>query len=138
MYLTTDDLNKGIYPEVLQVLSRSMDNVNQAIVEATDEVVGYLSARYDMDVELLKTGTNRNTTTIKLIREIAIYNCYKISNPVNMPESRIQVYKDTVSFMVRIQSGKVAIPGLIYLSDKTEKGSSYIKSGGSPLRHNHY
>jgi len=138
MYFTEDDLKRGIYPEVLQVLTRVSDNVSTAIDEAVEEVRSYLCARYDLDAEFQKTGTSRSIRVMNLVREIAIYNCYKISNPVNMPEIRQTIYSDTIKALKSLQGEKASIPGLVRLTDKLTGGSSYIKSGGNTPRHNHY
>lgn len=136
MYFTQDDLKKGIYPEVLQVIARVPENMDQAIEEAILEVASFLKARYDMTTEFLNTGNNRNMLVVKLIRDIALYNCYNISNPVNMPESRVLLYQQTIKYMRDIQSERADIPGLIRLDAKT--GSNYVAFGGNLKRPNHY
>ena len=73
---------------------------------------------------------------VKLIRDIALYNCYNISNPVNMPESRVLLYQQTIKYMRDIQSERADIPGLIRLDAKT--GSNYVAFGGNLKRPNHY
>jgi len=136
MYLTNDDIQTGIYGEVLAVISRKPENITQAIKEAISEVRGYLTARYDMDTELAKMGNERNDLVYKFTRDIAIYNCFKISNPVNMPEIRVQTYKDTIRSLEGIQKERVNIDGLIRLSATT--GSNYIKFGSNRKKHNQY
>jgi phage gp36-like protein len=136
MYFTQDDLKKGIYPEVLQVIARVPENMDQAIEEAILEIASFLKARYDMTTEFLNTGNNRNMLVVKLIRDIALYNCYNISNPVNMPESRVLLYQQTIKYMRDIQSERADIPGLIRLDAKT--GSNYVAFGGNLKRPNHY
>lgn len=139
MYLEQVDIEQGIYPEILQVLTRNPENIATAINDAVIEVTAYLSGRYDMDTELAKTGSARNTLVVKLIREIAIYNCYTISNPMNMPEIRISIYKSTISFLKDIQSEKADVPGLILLADENGlSGSNIILSGGNTRRNNRY
>lgn len=138
MYLNKTDIEKGIYPEILQVISRVAENITQAIEEAIAEVGAYLRARYDINTEFAKSGSQRNTLIIKLVREITIYNCYMISNPNNMPESRLQRYKDTIAFLKDVQSEKANIEGLARLTDADTGYSTYIKFGGNTKRNNHY
>ena len=99
MYLEQTDIEKGIYPEILQVIARNPDNITNAIREAMAEVASYLQSRFNIADEFLKTGESRNTLVMRLVREVALYNCYTMSNPVNMPESRIERYKGTISFL---------------------------------------
>jgi len=136
MYLELEDINKGIYPEVLTVLTRTEGNIETAIEEAIEEVKAYLTARYDTLTEFSKSGAGRNKLVVKLVREVALYNCYNISNPVNMPESRVLKYKDTIGFLKDVQSEKASIMGLTRLTDTTNGGSNYIRFGGNTKRNN--
>lgn len=139
MYLEQTDIEQGLYPEVLNVLTRNPDNVETAIKEAEAEVSAYLKARYDIDSEYAKSGAARNVMVVKLVREISIYNCFKVSNPVSMSESRVQAYKDTVNFLKDCQSEKASIPGLARLTDSNNvSGSGYLTFGGNTKRNNSY
>jgi phage gp36-like protein len=137
MYLEKSDIEKGIQPEILSVISRNDDNIETAINDAVSEVGLYLRARYNIDDEFLKVGSTRNTFVVKLVRDIAIYNCYKASNPVNMPEAQILAYKDAVKTLEKVQGEKASIKDLERLSDEVS-GSSYLKYGGNTKRNNHY
>ncbi|MBI9055508.1 MAG: DUF1320 family protein [Bacteroidales bacterium] len=137
MYLEKIDIEKGIQPEILTVISRNDSNINTAINEAVAEMGAYLGARYNIDNELMKIGSTRNTLIVKLVRDIAIYNCYKSSNPVNMPDAQIAAYKDAISFLTKAQAERTNIDGLERLSDAVS-GSSYLKYGGNDKRNNHY
>ncbi len=136
-YLTLQDLSKGIHREILAVITRNEDNALQAIAEAQAEVESYLTARYDIRAEWTKTGTDRNTMVIKLVRDIAIYNCYQISNPVNMPDSRRDAYKDAIAFLKEVQAERASIDGLTRLTGTTGT-SSYVSFGGNNKRNNQY
>ncbi len=136
MYLTKSDIEKGAYPEVVAVLSRNDSNITQAIEEATSEVRAYLTARYDMDEEFAKTGTARNTMVVKLVRDVALWNIYSGSNPVNMSETREANYHATLKLLRDIQAEKATIDGLQRKDAAT--GSNYIKFQSNPKRNNHY
>ena len=138
MYLEQTDIEKGIYPEVLNVLSRNPENISNAIKEAMSEVSAYLSARYDITGEYAKSGTQRNTLIMKLVRDIALYNCYNISNPVNMPASRENRYKGVIAFLKDVQAERAGIDGMERLDSSTGTGSNYLKFGGNAKRKNSY
>jgi len=140
MYLDQTDLEKGLYPEILNVLTRSNpDNISNAISEAIAEVNSYLGVRYNMQAEWNKSGSSRNVLVVKMVRDIALYNCYNISNPVNMPESRVQKYKDTISFLKDVQAERAQLDGLTRLSDASNiSGSNYLTFGGNTKRNNSY
>lgn len=142
MYLDLTDLQKGMRGDVLNVITRSQDAVaEQAIIEAEQEVASYLSARYDVMSELSKTpnNTDRLPMVVKMVRDIALYNIYNFTAPVNIPENRIKCYENAILLLKAAQAEKAAIVGLSRLStsvDGTVK-SSYIEYGGNPKRSNH-
>ena len=136
MYLTTTDLEMGIQEEVLTVITRNRRKAEQAIADAIAEVRSYLCARYDMDIELAKTGADRSPMVVKVARDIALFNCYNISNPVNMPESRRDAYRDAVAYLKSVQAERASIEGLVRLNAAT--GSSYVAHGGNKKKHFQY
>lgn len=140
MYIEQIDIeNGGLYPEILQTIARKPENIATAIKEAIEEVSSYLRARYDIDPELQKTGSSRNTLVLKMVRDIAVYNCFLGSNPVNMPEIRILNYNNTIKFLINIQAEKANIPGLARLSDAAgTSGSNSLIFGGYKRRKNSY
>jgi phage gp36-like protein len=137
MYISKTDVEKGIYTELLQVLTRTPEVIDTAISEAIGEVSAYLSARYNITDELQKNGTNRNVVVVKCVRDVAIWNCYKASNPVNMSEAREAAYKQTIDFLKLVQGERANIIGLERLHD-SQGGSNYVKFGGNTKRNNHY
>ena len=137
MYLDIEDLTKGIHAEVLNVITRSPENARQAIIEAQAEVESYLTARYDIRTEWNRSGDARCAMVVKIVRDIALYNCYNISNPVNMPESRRNAYKDAVAYLKEVQAERASIDRLTRLTGTTGT-SSYVSFGGNSKRNNQY
>lgn len=135
MYLLYDDLQTGINTESLNVITRSRENAEQAIREAVAEVRSYLCARYDIEAELEKTGDDRDPMVFRMVRDIALYRCYAISNPTSMPEIRRRNYEDAISMLKSVQGEKAALPGLERL-DGGNEGSNYVKYGGNTKRRN--
>lgn len=137
MYLSYEDLQTGINTESLNVITRNRENAEQAIREAEAEVSGYLCVRYDIRSELEKAGSDRDPTVFRLVRDIALYRCYAISNPSSMPEIRRRNYEDAISLLKNIQAEKAALPGLNRL-DGGNEGSNYVKYGGNRKRRNRW
>jgi phage gp36-like protein len=142
MYLSIEDLKKGIRGEVLNVITREENNAFQAINEAMAEVESYLSARYDIASELAKVPEDdtRVTMVVKLVRDIALYNCYNIASPVTMPENRVKSYDNAVKFLRDCQSEKANVPGLKRLNTLPDGtvSSNYISYSGSSPKRNHH
>lgn len=142
MYLNISDLQKGMRSEILTTITRSQSSVaEQAISEAEQEVASYLSARYDIATELAKTPecNDRNAMVVKLVRDIALYNIYNFTAPVNIPDNRIKCYENAVSLLKSAQAEKAAIVGLARLNTASDGTvtSSYIAFGGNQKRENH-
>lgn len=142
MYLDIEDLKKGIRAEVLNTLTRGDGNVcTQAIEEASSEVESYLSARYDIASELSKTiEDERLPMVVKLVRDIAIFNIYNFTAPVNIPDNRIKCYDNAVKLLKDAQAEKANIVGLnrlVTLPDGTV-ASSYVAFGSNKKRQNHF
>lgn len=138
MYINYDDLKTGIAEETLAVISRRQAYAEQAIREAESEVASYLSARYDIAAELTLSGGARNQKVFQLVRDIAIYKCYVISNPAGIPDVRRQLYEDALSFLKDVQSEKAALQGLARLNGGNAGGSSYVRFGGNKKRRNQW
>jgi phage gp36-like protein len=143
MYISIDDLRKGIRSEVLDALMRGDVNVaTQAIVEAEAEVSAYLSARYAIADELQKNdqSVDRVSMVVKLVRDIAIYNIHSFSAPVNMPENKLRAYEDAVRLLRDCQAEKASIAGLRRLFPDGAGGvsSSYVLFGGNEKRNNQF
>ncbi len=137
MYLQPEDLERGVRGEILSVVTRNTDNVQQAIAEAQAEVESYLTARYDIRAEYAKTGDDRLPMVVKLVRDIALYNCFNIANPVSMPENRVTAYNNAVKFLKEVQSERASIDGLTRLTGTTGT-SSYVSFGGNRKRKNQF
>jgi phage gp36-like protein len=140
MYLNLDDLKKGVRGETLNIVSREEGNALQAIREAMAEAESYLSARYAIAAELSKTPPegdqpdDRVTMVVKLVRDIALYNCFNIANPLAMPENRTRGYDNALKFLRDCQAEKAAIPGLSRLNAGADGSvsSSYVLFGQTP------
>lgn len=137
MYLQPEDLERGVRGEILSVVTRNADNVRQAIAEAQAEVESYLTARYDIRAEFAKTGDSRLPMVVKLVRDIALYNCFNIANPVSMPENRVTAYNNAVKFLKEVQAERASIDGLTRLTGTTGT-SSYVSFGGNRKRKNQF
>jgi phage gp36-like protein len=106
------------------------------------EVESYLCARYNIAYELAKTpdDTSRNTMVVKLVRDIALYNCHNISAPVNLPDNRIKAYENAVKFLQACQAEKASIPGLnrLITAEDGTVSSNYVSFSTSSDKRNHH
>lgn len=137
MYLQPEDLERGARGEHIAVVARNVEDRIQAITEAQAEVESYLTARYDIRAEFAKSGDSRLPMVVKLVRDIALYNCFNIANPVSMPENRVTSYNNAIKFLKEVQAERASIDGLPRLTGTTGT-SSYVTFGGNRKRNNQY
>lgn len=142
MYLNVDDLTRGTRGEVLNVVARSDENIEQAIIDAMAEVESYLSARYNIAEEFAKEfdDETRVPMVVKTVRDVALYNAYSISASINMPEIRVKAYDDTIRFLRDVQAEKANIAGLKRLNTNEDGtvDSNFVSYSSNPKRDHHY
>ncbi|MDR3327755.1 MAG: DUF1320 domain-containing protein [Prevotellaceae bacterium] len=142
MYLNTEDITKGMRTEVLNIITRNNNEITrQAIIDAQAEVEAYLCARYDILGEFEKDADidDRSQMVVKLVRSIAIYNCYIYSAPVNMPANVKDSYENSIKFLRDVQAEKASIIWLKRLTTEDGKVSSnYIYYTGESQKRQHH
>lgn len=77
---------------------------------------------------------------VKLVRDLAIWNIYNFTAPVNIPENRTQARDNAIKFLKELQAERASIPGLKRkkTAESGEVSSSYIAFGGNKKRQNHF
>jgi len=138
MYIGREDIIKGIPEKHLQAIEVAEGPMENSIEEAVSEVRAYLAARYDMDAEMRKTGSNRSSIIVKIVRDITIYNLYNNKSSNLVPDSRKDAYTFAISFLKNVQAEKASIESLTRITSERTGGSPYISFGSNPKRKNHY
>jgi len=78
-FLTKDDLKSELYEEVLESITRGDDTrIDTAIGLALGEAQNFLGIKYDVDDIYSKVGAERNTTVLRLIKDIAVFRLYGV------------------------------------------------------------
>ena len=135
MYLTTDDFNKSIYPEIRNAISRGdATYVEHQINIALSIIRAKLSIKYDMDTEFSKTGNDRNHLLLSIAKNIAIYNLYDTQETI--PEHRVKRYDDAMDFLKDIVNGKAVLVGLALVPQEDTSVKGNMAFGSEPKRNN--
>lgn len=101
--------------------------VDQAELEAIEEICGYLRPKYDVEEVFSARGTERNARVVMVTVDVALYHMVA-SQPQRMGyEIRETRYKRAVDWLEDVSSGKV-VPDLP-LAGETGDGAS----GGGEL-----
>lgn len=136
MYLTTEDFNKSIYPEIRTAISRGdAVYVETHINTALDIIKSKVSLKYDIDAEFAKTCNARNSLLLSIAKSIAIYNLYDTQESI--PEHRVKRYDDAMAFLKDIVNGKAVLTGLAPAPvENTTTVQGNITFGSEPKRNN--
>lgn len=136
MYITTDDFDTAIYPEVRRAISRNSqifmdDKINIALSIAQSK----LALKYDMATELEKTGNQRNHLLLGIIKDIAIYYLYETQETV--PDHRAKRYDDAIDFLNDFKTGKSVLVGVPMATiTTTTNNNGTMTFGSEPKRNN--
>ncbi|HKJ94852.1 MAG TPA: DUF1320 domain-containing protein [Gammaproteobacteria bacterium] len=127
-YATQQDLvDRFGSDELIQLTDRSSSGtidatvVDQALSDASDEMDGYIGARYELPLP------STPNTLVRVCADIARYRLYDIQ----APEAVAQRYKDAVAFLKAVSTGAVAL-GLPTASQPSSAGAPQ-KSAPSPV-----
>jgi phage gp36-like protein len=135
MYLTIQDFDTSIYPEIRNAIARkSQLNINHQINFALSLIRSRLSARYDMAAEFLKTGEARNPLLLEYAMDIAIYNLYNSQEAI--PDHRVKRYDDAIEFLKDVVSKKANLEGVPLIpTDDLNATQGSIRMGSNPKRY---
>jgi len=128
-FLTKSDIQKAIKADMLAALLDSDDTVvTAAIDEAVAKVQNYLSGRYDMKIELAKTGTNRHQLLVVYTGDIAIYNIWRYVDPMQIPARRVAAYDEAMEWLKAAMAGEASTTLTPESDGETSGGTLYFNS----------
>jgi phage gp36-like protein len=111
MYITTEDYDKSIYPEIRQAISRnSIQYAEHQINIALALIQAKLSARYDILGEFAKLKEARNFLLVSVAKDIAIYYLYDTQESI--PDHRVKKFDDAMEFLSDLATGKATLAGV--------------------------
>lgn len=136
MFINTEDYKVVIGDAALKVISQSSpENIENAEVEAIEEMAGYLRPVYDTEAVFSATGNDRNRLIVMYTADIALYHL-AASQPQKMgSEIRKERYERAIKWLEGVQAGKI-IPDLP-LMDAEDGSSGFGTSFHSSLKLRH-
>jgi phage gp36-like protein len=140
MYCTIEDLiketDKNLLIDLVNDENEPQENINlldendirsqrirEQILNADEEINAYLRQRYKLPL------TNVPSLLKSISKDITIYNLYKRRHRLDMPESIVNIYKDKVKLLEKIQNGMVRL-GIE--EDNQEKNNTFFKTNKKP------
>lgn len=135
-FLTDDDLKGIIGAATLATLegiaSENLDTAEELAISELDP----LRENYDIDGELAKTGTVRNSMLVRMLVHITVYYLFNTVEDVDIPERVDKNYQNQLKAIEKIASGKLATTLEQLIDETTELPKSKYRFGGDDLRDN--
>lgn len=111
-YITREDIEDVIQD---RLFAESVVNVanNQDIMisiesKAIDLVISYISTKYDTS-KIFGDIPIRNGILIQILSQIVAYRAVRRNSARKVPEDYVEVYKDAIKMLERIQSGAIRL-----------------------------
>jgi phage gp36-like protein len=128
-FISKDDYKYKMRTERLdQILEASDEDEETMLNSAEEEAIAlirkHLDNRYNMTVELSKSGADRNKVLLLYAKNLVIYLIYERIPDEMVPERIVKNYDDTLKALVRIEEGKAEIPGLTVIEQENSEGES--------------
>ncbi|MFV0599154.1 MAG: phage protein Gp36 family protein [Bacteroidales bacterium] len=111
-YITREDIEDVIQD---RLFAESVVNVanNQDIMisiesKAIDLVISYISTKYDTS-KIFGDAPIRNGILIQILSQIVAYRAVRRNSARKVPEDYVEVYKDAIKMLERIQLGAIKL-----------------------------
>lgn len=112
-FITSDDYDQAIHAEILSAIIRDDEAIIEMIEDrAVQEMIGYLSSRYDVDAIFAKTGSERHPLILGFCIDIVLYHLHAIHNPMKFPQMRQDRYDRAIDWLKGVRSGETQPVGL--------------------------
>lgn len=129
MFITRDDLNKNLYVEIIDAITRLDETREEYGIRAAEEKVkSYLAGKYDLDFIFSKVGDERNFMVVDTVANIALYIIADVLE--SMPVTIQNAYENSMEYLKDLQAGKATLSGIPEPKDpETGEPDTYIRYG---------
>jgi len=123
--LLAADFKTHLYPELQTAIDRGDASLlDTAIASAEGEAKSYLS-RFDITDLFGKSGSARDDTLLMFLKDLAIWHFIILANPNTDMQLRKTRYDDALSWLGKIQQGKLVPVGWL-AADATTGENTYF------------
>lgn len=149
MFVTKEELKTAIYMYQIDQISEADDDiVVAAITAAIDEAKSYLRAnkkkewmdgrlRYDVDATFSKTGADRNSLLMEMIKSIAVWYVVRLCNVDMIYEHLKGRYDRAIAWLKQVNKGEVTIDIPLLPEDDSAANTELPFRAGSRKKFNH-
>lgn len=105
-FLTQSDFDVVIRQSQLdKILTANPTVLDNAVEVALDEIVSFLTGRYDLTDALAATSTARNSILVMRAVDMTLYHLFSRISPNNIPDIRRDRYTEAIEFLKGAQKG---------------------------------
>ncbi len=133
-FITQEDLNASVHSEIVNAITRQ-DNTILDILEqrALEQMVGYLSARYDTQKLFNATAEQRSSILVSFAIDILLYHLFSAHNPQKMGQNTIDRYDRALEWLQGVQAQTINPVGF-----PARETAEYILSSSNHRNVNHF
>ncbi len=133
-YIELEDYSLSIsHKELTDILEEASDGYSISEDEvrlkcesrAESKINNFLSAKYDLAVEFVKTGTARNMALVGVYIDLTLCALFKSVSPTDIPEMRDENCKDAILNLEMWRDGSQDLTGVPIVPDPV-KGHVFI------------
>lgn len=126
MFINPEDYRVVIGEAAFRTISQADPSlVENAEVEAIEEMSGYLRPVYDTDAVFSASGSDRNRLVVMYTADIALYHMSAALPQKMGSEVRKERYDRAIRWLEGVQSGRI-VPDLPLSEDSSDGGSGSI------------
>lgn len=116
-FISKDDYKYQIRTTRLDQILEAADEDEDVILDSAEtEAIGmmrkFLDVKYNMDLELGKSGSARNKVLLRIAKVLVIYYIYERVPDEMVPERVVKNYDEVMQMLEKIEDGDSSIPGL--------------------------
>jgi len=128
-YISKDDYKYQIREERLNQILESIDEDEELMLDSAEGealaiVRDHLGKRYDMNVELNKTGDARNKVVLRWAKVLVLYFIYERIPDEMVPERIVSNYEDVIELLCKVEDGDKDVDGLIPITITDSSGNA--------------
>jgi len=141
-FITESDFDDVIKANILDdVIDGSSDAFDQAVEYAQGITAGYISARFDVTDTFGKTGSDRSTVVVNIMKDLTLHRLLQRIDPRAVPETYSKAYDSSMKLLKDIQKGNFCPQDLKALQDTSvdpAMDEANIRMGGIRISNKRY
>jgi phage gp36-like protein len=140
-FVTKANILTRITETDLNVITGGIDSqLDEPEADAINEIGSYIAARYDVDLIFNPaTDAEKDSTIKRMVIDVLLYNLHNTVNPRNIPEKRIQLRDDAISWLKKVADPRSNVKAyFLPLKDFGDKRGNDLSWGSNSKKMHKY